>query len=225
VNRLPGRRLAYSLAAVALLAGCASPVTVADPPDRPAVARNAPNASVPVSPSPEPVVCPPSGVRLELGETDAAMGLRALGVYLINCGRKTYRVNGYPAVRTLDKQRKPLHVRVLNGVVEIAGSIPDWSGAPRPIVLKPGERAAAVVVWRNTYDNISHPPVDAPYLEVAPVAGRPAQVLAADGGIDLGSTGRLGVSPWRPSPTAATPQRSRPPATPDASPESPAPLL
>lgn len=132
------------------------------------------------------------------------MGLRALDMNLINCGRKAYRVNGYPAVHALDQQRSTLGVRVLHGVTEIAGAIPDWSGPPRPFVLKPGERATAVVVWRNTYDNISRPPVNAPYLEAAPAAGRPAQVLAVRNGIDLGSTGRLGVSPWRPSPAPTT---------------------
>jgi Protein of unknown function (DUF4232) len=133
------------------------------------------------------------------------MGLRALGVHLINCGRKPYRMNGYPAVHALDEHRSKLNVRVLNGVTEIAGALPTWSGPPRPVVLKPGQRATAVVVWRNTYDNISRPPVDAPYLDMAPAAGRPAQVLAPEGGIDLGSTGRLGVSPWRLTPAPKTP--------------------
>jgi hypothetical protein len=220
VNRALARRLAYPLTVAALLGGCASTrsaVNAAAPPGRPiatpAVSGSAtptasgsatPAASAPGTSSPSAVACPPSGVRLDLGGIDAAMGLRALGLNLINCGRKPYRVNGYPAVHALDKERSTLDVRVLHGVTEISGSIPDWSGPPRPFVLEPGERATAVVVWRNTYDNISRPPVDAPYLEVAPAAGRrPAQVLAPQGGIDLGSTGRLGVSPWRPSPAPA----------------------
>jgi Protein of unknown function (DUF4232) len=164
-----------------------------------------------VTPTPSaPATCPPSGARLELGETDAAMGLRALGIDLINCGGEPYRVNGYPVVHVLDERRATLSVRVLHGVTAIAGPIPDWTGAPRPVVLKPGERATAVIVWRNTYDNISRPPVYAPYLTVAPAARRPAQVLAPKDRIDLGSTGRLGVSPWRPSPA---PQPTRPPTT------------
>jgi hypothetical protein len=43
----------------------------------------------------------------------------------------------------------------------------------------------------------------------APAAGRPAQVLAVQDGIDLGSTGRLGVSPWRPSPAPTGSHRSQ----------------
>ena len=200
VNRALARRLAYPLTAAALLGGCASTVTAAAPPARPigTPAVSGPAVSGP-APTTSPARCPRSGVRLELGGLDAAMGLRALGLDLINCGRKPYRVNGYPAVHALDQRRSRLNVRVLQGVIEIAGPIPDGSGPPRPVVLKPGERATAVVVWRNTYDNISRPPVDAPYLEAAPAAGRPAQILAVRDGIDLGSTGRLGVSPWRPS--------------------------
>jgi hypothetical protein len=144
--------------------------------------------------------CPGSGVRLEAGEIDAAMGLRALGITLVNCGGKTFRLSGYPVTHVLDNQRATIAIRVLNGVTEIAGPIPSSSGPPKPFTLKPGERATTVVVWRNTYDDITHPPVDAPYLEMAPAAGEPAQIVTVQDGLDLGSTGRLGVSPWRPSP-------------------------
>jgi hypothetical protein len=217
MSRPLARRLVCPLIVGALLAGCAPAGTIVDPSgvDPSGRAAVASEVSGPAATgTPETAACPPSGVRLELGGVDAAMGLRALGVYLVNCGREAYRVNGYPAVHALDEQRSTLDVRVLDGVTEIAGSLPGWAGAPRPVVLSPGERAAAVVVWRNTYDNISKPPVDAPYLEVAPTAGRPAQVLAPQGGIDLGSTGRLGVSPWRQSRTPATRQPSNPPTTP-----------
>jgi hypothetical protein len=217
VNRPLARRLACPLTAAVLLAGCAS--------TRPAATVAAPTASAPTASAPAasaPATCPPSGARLELGETDAAMGLRALGIHLINCGREPYRVNGYPVVHALDEHRSTLTVRVLHGVTEIAGPLDGWTGPPRPVVLKPGERAAAVMVWRNTYDDISRPPVDAPYLAVAAAAGRPAQVLVPEGGIDLGSTGRLGISPWRPSPA---PQPAPPPATATASQDAADPLV
>jgi hypothetical protein len=141
------------------------------------------------------------------------MGLRALGVNLLNCGAEPYRVNGYPAVKALDEKHAALAIRVLEGVTEITGALPNWAGPPTPVVLDPGERAVAVVVWRNTYDNITAPPVDAPYLEMAPVAGRPTQVLAPEGGLDLGSTGRLGVSPWRPAPPGQGEPTATPPVT------------
>jgi hypothetical protein len=125
------------------------------------------------------------------------MGLRALDISLVNCGRKTYRVTGYPVVRALGKDRKRLKLTVLHGVTEIAGPLPNASGPPRRVVLEPGHRATFVVVWRNTYNDIRHPPVNAVYLSVAPATGRPAQVVMPEGGLDLGSTGRFGVSPWR----------------------------
>jgi hypothetical protein len=140
------------------------------------------------------------------------MGLRALGVSLVNCGAAPYRVDDYPAVRALDERRAALDVRVLRGVSKIAGGIPNRDGPPRTVVLEPGERATAIVVWRNKYTDITHPPVVVAYLEMAPSAGRAAQILAPEGGLDLGSTGRFGVSPWLKSPTAGGPTPSRPPA-------------
>ncbi|WP_275407291.1 DUF4232 domain-containing protein [Actinoplanes cyaneus] len=155
------------------------------------------------SPPPSAAACPPEGVRVAVGDGDAAAGLRVLGVTLTNCGRGTYRVDGYPVVRSLDEDRAVLDVNVLKGVEEITGSVPDWSGPPKPVTLKPGQRATTVVAWRNTYDDIRNGPVTVKYLEVAPLAGRPAQVIAPDGGLDLGSTGRIGVSPWRLDPNAS----------------------
>jgi hypothetical protein len=145
------------------------------------------------------------------------MGLRAMGVDLINCGKNTVRVNGYPAVLALDEKRQTVHVKVLLGVDDIALGLPTWSGAPRPVTVQPGHRAGAVVVWRNTYDDTRHPPVNAPYLRIGPAAKQPTQVLAVDGMLDLGSTGRLGVSPWRaipnPTPTTVPTTRPAPPPT------------
>lgn len=136
------------------------------------------------------------------------MGLRVLGITLVNCGHRTYRLNGYPAVRSLDDGRKTLKVQVLHGIKEIVGSAIPWDGRPKPVVLKPGQQAGTTVAWRNTYDDIREPPVTVSYLDVAPLAGRPSQIIEPSGGLDLGSTGRIGVSAWRLLPTgAATPSR------------------
>ena len=193
-----------------------------------------PSAPAPVSPgpmTPGPVesglvesglvesapACPPAGVLVRTDGGDAAMGLRVLGISLENCGSAPYRVHGYPAVRALDEKRAVLPVRALRGITDITIAIPDHTGAPRPVTLQPGEHARAVVVWRNTYDDPTHPPVEARFLQVAPAAGRPAQILAPQSGLDLGSTGRLGVSPWRRSPQAVESTSSRPPTAPVAS--------
>ena len=155
--------------------------------------------------------CPAEGVRLEPGTGDAAMGLRVLGITLVNCGTRTYRLTGYPAVRALDEDRAPLDIRILRGVTEIVGSGLPWDGPPASVALRPGEQAGAAVAWRNTYDDTRKPPVEARYLRIEPLAGRPAQTVEPESRIDLGSTGRLGVSAWKPLPDAtASPHHDRP---------------
>jgi hypothetical protein len=204
VNR---RRVAALLVPAGLLAGLLAGCTPTEPgnsggdysgpPPWPEIPAILPSSQPPTSPPAPAPTCPASGVRMEAGRADAAMGLRALAVELVNCGHKTYRVEGYPSVRALDKSRKPLTIRVLHGVTAIAGPLPNASGPARPVTLKPGQRASAVIVWRNTYDDTRHPPVNAPYLSIAPQPGRPAAVIAPEDALDLGSTGRLGVSPWK----------------------------
>ena len=200
-------RRALALAGVALAAGCAPTGAATVGPDTPVPPTGA-------SASPE---CPAAGVRLELSEVNAAMGLRVLGVVLTNCGRSPYRVQGYPAVRALDDRRAELRVRVLHGVEDITSALPNRDGPPSPVVLQPGESADAVVVWRNTYTDVTRPPILAPYLRIAPEPGRRAEVLAPEGGVDLGSTGRLGVSPWQARTAPAAPRPARPPAVPQPS--------
>jgi hypothetical protein len=216
------KRLVVAAVAVALTAGCNSPGSDSSGPDSSGYRR----PPLPPTPAEHPVdppttrvptpppTCPPEGVLLQSGETDGAAGLRALGITLLNCGHQTYRVDGYPVIQALDKDHRKVALKVLHGVTEIAGPIPDWNGPPNPITLEPGRQAECVVVWRNTYDDIRHPPVNAPYLEMAPAAGRPTQVLMPDAALDLGSTGRLGVGPWRLSkPTSRTTPAAPPPST------------
>ncbi|BCJ49578.1 hypothetical protein Asp14428_10530 [Actinoplanes sp. NBRC 14428] len=187
-------RLAVPLALGVLLAGCGPP---------PVSAGTQPPA--PVSPAPAPSApagrgCPEEGVRVEVGQGDAASGLRVLGLSLVNCGSRAYRVKGYPGLRALGADRNALGVRVLHGAATIAGSGLPGDGPPGPVVLEPGERAGATLAWRNTYDDLREPPVTVRFLEVAPVAGRPVQVVEPEHGLDLGSTGRIAVSAWSPRP-------------------------
>ncbi|MEU4240784.1 DUF4232 domain-containing protein [Actinoplanes sp. NPDC026619] len=168
------------------------------PPPAPAPVSASAAPSVP-APAPAQPACPAGGVRVELGPGDAAMGLRVLDLYLVNCGTATYRVNGYPVVRLLDDQRQPVTVQVLKGTTAITGSIPDYDKPPSKLTLRPGQRATAVLAWRNTYNDITNPPVSAPYLEIGPAAGAPAQPVTPRSDIDLGSTGRVAVSAWRPA--------------------------
>ncbi|WIM94074.1 DUF4232 domain-containing protein [Actinoplanes oblitus] len=206
-------RRAVPLAAVVVLAGCARPIATAD-----GVAPWVPTPSAVPSPShprpspsrPEPSAgssCSPEGIRLEPGGGDAAAGLRVLGVTLVNCGTETYRLNGYPAVRVLDEDRKALDIRTLDGVTEIVGPNTPWDGPPKPVTLRPGQRAGFTVAWRNTYDDIRQPPANGRFLRIEPLAGRPARIVEPESVIDLGSTGRLAVSPWQPEPVSTASPR------------------
>ncbi len=193
---------AVAVALGLLLGGCAQPgsngtVEAGDGVSN-TVGRASSSPSVAVAPVPTEtaVTCPPEGVRVATGTGDAAAGLRVLGITLTNCGKGTYKIDGYPVVRSLDEDRADLDVKVLKGVAEITGPNPKWDAPPKPLTLKPGQQATTVVAWRNTYDNLEHGPVTVKFLEIAPLAGRPAQVIAPDGGLDLGSTGRIGVTAW-----------------------------
>ncbi|GAA3951620.1 DUF4232 domain-containing protein [Actinoplanes auranticolor] len=209
-------RLAVPLALVALLVGCARPVSSSS--EAPAFPGDpVPSGSGRAVPSAPVVTCPPDGIRFQVGSGDAAMGIRVLSITLVNCGPQSYRLNGYPAVRSLDDDRTALKVRVLHGVKEIIGTGMPWDQPPRPVVLEPGQQAGTAVAWRNTYDDIREPPVTVKFLDIAPLVGRPSQIVVPDGGLDLGSTGRLGVSAWTLIPDSSATVSPDGRAVPDAS--------
>lgn len=174
-------RFGALLGGVALLAACSSPAPLPPPP-----------APAPTSAAPS---CPEPGVAITAGEVDGAMGLRALGIILTNCGTRDYTANGFPAIRVLDGNRQPLDVTVGNGSAPV--SSPDsYDVPPQPVTVRPGEQVTARVLWRNTVTDSTVKATDGEYLEITPAAGEPAQLVAPRGKIDLGNTGRLAVNPW-----------------------------
>jgi hypothetical protein len=66
--------------------------TRAAPPTASASATPEPSPSVPVQ---QACGCPLSGVRIDAGRVDAAMGLRGMTLTLTNCGKMSRMVNGY----------------------------------------------------------------------------------------------------------------------------------
>ncbi|MFC5925432.1 DUF4232 domain-containing protein [Micromonospora vulcania] len=169
----------------------------------------------------QPAACPESGVRITSTGSDAAMGLRALGLELVNCGERPYQLNGYPALRVLDEQREPIMLRVVNGAKEITSG---FDQPPRPVTLQTGERATAAVLWRNLVTEATAPASNGEFLLVAPVAGQPATEVDPDGPIDLGTTGRIGVSAWQKAdPAAPVPTQPAPPPVPSAPPSTTSP--
>ncbi|MFM9444717.1 DUF4232 domain-containing protein [Streptomyces acidiscabies] len=135
--------------------------------------------------------CPASGVRVYADQGDAAMGLRVVGIHLENCGTTPYSLDGYPELTLLDDQYRTVDgVEILKGTGDIPMA-PD-SAPPARITLKPGERARSGLAWRNTTgfgdaENV-------PYVRVRAKSGADPVVISP--GLDLGTTGRLGVGAW-----------------------------
>ncbi|MEU4743633.1 DUF4232 domain-containing protein, partial [Actinosynnema sp. NPDC023658] len=81
-----------------------------------------------------------------------------------------------------------------------------FDAPPQPVEVPPGRSAVTGLLWRNTYTDVSAPPVVGEHLELAVAAGEPTQVFTpvGDGGtpitLDLGSTGEVGVRPWTAAP-------------------------
>ncbi|WP_062648561.1 DUF4232 domain-containing protein [Streptomyces maremycinicus] len=144
-------------------------------------------------------VCPPSGIRVSADDGDAAMGLRVVGLVLENCGDRDYTVDGYPQLSLLDEDHEPVDgVEIFKGSGGIS-TVTGFDDPPRPVTLKPGERASAGLMWRNTTGFGTA--VDVPYVRVR--ARSDAAPVMVTPHLDLGTTGKLGVSPWRSTPAGA----------------------
>jgi hypothetical protein len=137
--------------------------------------------------------CPKSGTRLYADQGDAAMGLRVVGLHLVNCGTGPLQLNGYPKLAIQDEDHHTVDgVRILQGTDQISTGL-GGDSSPQPVVLRPGEAAVAGLAWRNTTQ--AGEPVNAPYVRVwATPAAAPVMVVPE---LDLGTTGKLGVGPWR----------------------------
>ncbi|MDG4794245.1 DUF4232 domain-containing protein [Micromonospora sp. WMMD1082] len=217
-----GRRSAAApvllAATLALLGGCAPVGDVASAPPGTPAARP-PGDDGPSAGNGPTSACPDSGVRISSPGVSAAMGLRAMGLELVNCGDRPYRLNGYPAPQLRDAGGNVIGVRVIHGAKGITSGFDD---PPRPLLLAPGEAAGAALLWRNLVTDPTVVATNAEHLAVAPLPGQPVQEVAMEGGIDLGNTDRLGVSAWQKrEPSTPTPT----PAAPTPPPTTPVPLL
>ncbi|MER5963429.1 DUF4232 domain-containing protein [Streptomyces sp. NPDC002057] len=174
-------------------------VTAADlPPGAPRVARarvltvrSFPTAEAPA----EAGACPATGVRVYADDGDAAMGLRVVGLHLENCGTRPYRLDGYPRVEIRDEDHDRVDgVTITRGGETVAGGT-GADGPARPVTLEPGERAHAGLVWRNTVEAGVGDPVNAPYARVWAKPGAAPVTVVPE--FDIGTTGKLGVGPWK----------------------------
>lgn len=150
--------------------------------------------------------CPPSGLHVHADDGNAAMGLRTVGVRLVNCGKDDYTLDGFPQLALLDGQYEPVTgVDVQAGPGSPATDAGE-SAEPRPLTLAPGEGAVSVIVWRNTTE-LGTAAVNVPYVRVRAKSGAAPVTLALR--LDLGTTGKLGVGPWRAAPADEGSDRPR----------------
>ncbi|MFI5665202.1 DUF4232 domain-containing protein [Streptomyces sp. NPDC051704] len=178
------------------VAGCDVPPAPAAAPG-PSVLRP-PAATVAASPpSAAAPACPEGGVRLLEGPGDAAMGLRVADVRLVNCGTQPYVLEGYPEIRLLDGKRAPVEVTVVHGSDGITGAPSGVEGVPQKVELLPGQAASLGMVWRNLVTDSTVPAAEGRVLDVTPRPGAPRVELELRHSVDLGNTGKLGISPWK----------------------------
>ncbi|MEU2127033.1 DUF4232 domain-containing protein [Streptomyces sp. NPDC018352] len=143
-------------------------------------------------PAPTPTVpagCPSSGVVVGMGEVEAALGHRAVGLTLTNCGSKPYRVHGYPSVRALDEAGDPLPVPVNPGS-SYMGSDP----GPKEVVLKPGATVRSLLAWVSTPTGGDLVEGDA--LAIAPAPGLEPRTFPLEGS-DVRLLDELNMTAWR----------------------------
>ncbi|MGW6918413.1 DUF4232 domain-containing protein [Kitasatospora sp. NPDC054939] len=150
------------------------------------------------TPTAPPPTCSPAGMLLRTEEPNAAMGLRATTVRLTNCGTEPLTLDGYPAVRVLDGEHRPLDIAVGRGTSGIT-VLPSFDPGVKRFTLKPGATARFGLVWRNTVAASDKVPDDGRYLEITPATGAARHEVPL--WLDLGTTGKLGVSAWEPDPT------------------------
>ncbi|WP_052852427.1 DUF4232 domain-containing protein [Streptomyces avicenniae] len=189
------RTLLLVVPAVLLAAACAPGTTEREDTSAP----SAPASPVQPERAPEPAVveetCPPEGVRLGAGPVDAAMGLRAMRILLTNCGDEPRTVSGHPSLTVLDEESAPLDVEITHDPVEFAPT-PDFAEPPGEVVIPPDGVAYAVLMWRNTVTDATVVATLGTGLSVVVTEDGTTQTVEPDGGLDLGNTGLLAVSPW-----------------------------
>ncbi|WP_443065797.1 DUF4232 domain-containing protein [Streptomyces sp. NBC_00503] len=188
-----GRALGGAGVLVTVLAGCDTPPA---PPAAPGPTAGTPSGGPRAGASSAGEACPEGGVRLVEGDGNAAMGLRAESVQLVNCGTGPYVVEGYPQLRLLDKAQAPVEVTVARGAAGITTGAPNVDAPPQEVVIAPGQSAYVPMVWRNLVTETDVVATEGWVLEVVPRPGAPKLVLRLTRPVDLGNTGKLGIGPW-----------------------------
>ncbi|MEV3929597.1 MULTISPECIES: DUF4232 domain-containing protein [unclassified Streptomyces] len=197
---------AVTTAAVLALSGCSgflvpagegepAPGATADaraasapPVPGPASTTDAPAQGAP-TPAESTGACPASGVSVDMGPVQTVMFHRAVTLTLTNCGKRPYRVHGYPSVRALgdDGERIPVPVNA-------GGSVFGNDEGPEETVLKPGARVTSTLAWVSTQEGGDLIEGDALEISAAPDTG--ARVFPLEGH-DIRLMDELNTTAWR----------------------------
>ncbi|THV25954.1 DUF4232 domain-containing protein [Glycomyces paridis] len=148
-------------------------------------AEPAPEETPSETEEPDEEACPPEGFRIGFSEdVNAAMGIRAVGITMLNCGEEPIEVNGYPVVEIPGVE---LEVREGSDTLQDPGAT--------PITVEPGEEVSAGMSWRNLVEGGES--VDATSVDIGYSPESPLQTATPPWTIDLGTTRDIEVTAWR----------------------------
>ncbi|MFD0022068.1 DUF4232 domain-containing protein [Streptomyces sp. NPDC058382] len=144
------------------------------------------------TPAPSATGCPASGLVVDMGPVEAALGHRAVGLTLTNCGAEPARVDGYPSVQAVDENGDALPVKVNPG-----SSYFGQDKGPEEVMLAPGKTMKSLLVWVSTPTGGDLIEGDA--LEIAPAPGLEARSFPLEGS-DVRLLDEFNMTGWRTAP-------------------------
>ncbi len=194
-----------------VLAGCAGvlvpdgegepePTPTAKPVPAHSATPSAPSSPGPAARGPERPPAPPASSagtppgrcssgrpEVSMGEVQAALGHRAVGLTLTNCGKEPHQVYGYATVQALDPDGKVLDIWVNRG-----SSYMGQDKGPASVILDPGESVRSLLSWT------SNPSAgrlrQASALAIAPAPGEKAQKFPLEG--EMRTVDELTLTAW-----------------------------
>lgn len=166
---------------------------IARPSSPPPTITAAPEPTVTPTPLPAPeqdeARCTPENSRITVGPTEAALGHRALTIYLSNAGGTTCDAFGYPSIVFRVGAGTAASIALSPGISYMAAD----PGAAK-IALTPGATAKAVLSW-GAGARLG-PDGSVTGLSIAGVAGEPG--VSFDLGLDLADDGTATLTAWHP---------------------------
>ncbi|MGW0559190.1 DUF4232 domain-containing protein [Streptomyces sp. NPDC003016] len=135
--------------------------------------------------------CSSGRPEVSMGEVQAALGHRAVGLTLTNCGEEPHQVYGYPTVQALGTDGKVLDIWVNRG-----SSYMGQDKGPASVILDPGESVRSLLSWT------SNPSAgrlrQAAALAIAAAPGEKARKFPLEG--EMRTVDELTLTAWRTGP-------------------------